>query len=483
MKDYHFENDNHDFDETIKLDDINKELKKYEEERTMDELGDKDEFLNAFESEKFDRTLNPGSPNPRLEREMPREENNEAPRPPRRKKPQSFWTKNTVGIVVGIAVLVGILFFALARGLFSSGDEPDGPVVTEGASAVLVNSILDSGEMVIYDIEGSTTKSISLSDEVEIIGERSEILQQSDILQGELLMLTLDKAQKIATKVDFGNGIVRKEVTGLSADTANHVLMSEKESYGYATKAVFMFDGNQLKAGDLEPCDKLILKGIGETVWSVEVLEYHGFIVVENKENIKEGKFKLDDEEEVPLKDVEKIAVSEGAHTITVSGENIETRTISAFVEVGEEYVCDLSKAQEKVGVLIIDSNVSDYKLYINGALVDSTTPTVLPLGEYDVVILKSGYNQFTQKVTLDKDTLTVSATLVKEVQYGTLKVTADVGHATVYINDEERGTTPLEVNLPYGIYDLRVSESGYDTYTNTVTINSSSTSVYAVLD
>ena len=56
MKDYHFERDDHEFDQTIRLDDINEELKKLEKEKEQveDDLGDKDAFLDAFESEKFD---------------------------------------------------------------------------------------------------------------------------------------------------------------------------------------------------------------------------------------------------------------------------------------------------------------------------------------------------------------------------------------------------------------------------------------------
>ena len=60
-------------------------------------------------------------------------------------------------------------------------------------------------------------------------------------------------------------------------------------------------------------------------------------------------------------------------------------------MQAGETTVYDLSKAQQKMGVLAVNANVSDYKLYINGALVDSSQPSVLPFGEYDVVILKNG--------------------------------------------------------------------------------------------
>lgn len=62
----------------------------------------------------------------------------------------------------------------------------------------------------------------------------------------------------------------------------------------------------------------------------------------------------------------------------------------------------------------------------------------MLPMGEYDLVILKNGYTEWSQHVTLDKDTLNVTAELQKDVQYGTLTVTADVDGAWVYINGED---------------------------------------------
>ena len=167
---------------------------------------------------------------------------------------------------------------------------------------------------------------------------------------------------------------------------------------------------------------------MGDTVWSVEVQAYHGYIVVENTDAVKNGKIQLDEAEAVPLTEGMQLAAAEGHHTVTVTGSNIETRKDAVVVEAGEETVYDLSKAQEKMGVIIINANVKDYKLYINGAVAES--PAVLPMGEYDLVILKNGYTEWSQHVTLDKDTLNVTAELQKDVQYGTLTVTADVDGA-----------------------------------------------------
>ena len=154
-----------------------------------------------------------------------------------------------------------------------------------------------------------------------------------------------------------------------------------------------------------------------------------------------------------------------------VTGDNIETRTDNILVETGEEYQYDLSKAQEKVGVLVVNTNVTDYKLYINGALVDSTTPTVLPLGEYDVVILKNGYLEWNQTVTIDKDTVTIQAELEEDIQYGSVSIVCNEEGSYVCIDGVEKGVTPMQIDLPYGVYTIEVRKEGFPIYQETVDV------------
>ncbi|MFV0314596.1 MAG: hypothetical protein ACK5I7_05765 [Anaerotignum sp.] len=57
MKEYHFQKKDTEFDQTIRLDEINEEMKKREKDNLTDNLGDKDAFLDAFETEKFDHSI------------------------------------------------------------------------------------------------------------------------------------------------------------------------------------------------------------------------------------------------------------------------------------------------------------------------------------------------------------------------------------------------------------------------------------------
>ena len=121
-------------------------------------------------------------------------------------------------------------------------------------------------------------------------------------------------------------------MTGLRADTAKKRLTGEEDSYTYGEKALFFYNKEEISPKDLEPCDLLELKLVEDVVWSVAVLEYHGYIEVENAENIKDGAFQLDGEEALPLAEGMKVAVRAGQHEVTVTGSNIETRKDTLFV-------------------------------------------------------------------------------------------------------------------------------------------------------
>ncbi|WP_312070763.1 PEGA domain-containing protein [Anaerotignum propionicum] len=472
MKDYHFEKDEHEFDETIRLDDINKEMKKFENDQPKDDLGDKDAFLDAFESEKFDRLPTGNTPN------GPSEITRGTPR---KKVEEPFLNKKTAAMLAVVAVIVAIASFALVRGLFFFGNR--NPNLAKEQTPVLIQGALASGELIVYDIKGNANKSILVTQDTEFTDTQGQGVKDVPLRVGDLILVGLDKDGKTVLTLNQGGKIKTVEETGLTADTASKNLLGEGKKFSYGEQAIFMYNHEELNPKDLEACDVLVLKSYEDVVWSVEVAEFHGYISIENKDNIVNGKFQLDEAAAVPLAEVERIPLKEGTHKVTVSGDNIEERTDSIFVETGEVYVYDLSKAQEKVGVLIINANVTGYKLYINGTLVDSSVPSVLPLGEYDVVILKNGYTEWSQHVVLDKDTLSVDANLQKDIQFGSVGISVNVDGAQIYIDEKDMGVAPMELNLPYGSYSLGVEKNGYQSFSTVINVNSGSSHMNVELE
>ena len=385
--------------------------------------------------------------------------------------------------VIVLAVLACGIGFSLVRCSFHPSKTI--PLAEEEAGTpLLIQTDRGDGEYLAYDIAEAERKTVFLTEKTKMTDASGRKISKASLAEGDLLAAELDEDGKTLISVDYSSNAIRtEEATGLTVNRKKRTLTNKAEnlSYSYEKESVFFYDGEEIDAADLAPCDELLLKLVGDTVWSVEVQAYHGYIVVENTDAVKNGKIQLDEAEAVPLTEGMQLAAAEGHHTVTVTGSNIETRKDAVVVEAGEETVYDLSKAQEKMGVIIINANVKDYKLYINGAAAES--PAVLPMGEYDLVILKNGYTEWSRHVTLDKDTLNVTAELQKDVQYGTLTVTADVDGAWVYINGEEYGVAPMQVNLPYGSYNVMLEKSGYQSYKQSIQISSQTAAIHATME
>ena len=521
MKEYHFQENEKDFGSTVRLDAINDKVKEFKKKEETDEWGDASEFLNAFESEKFDAPEEADTDEntedalvdtladaDALEEALGEtRKNGVLSDPALTQEDGDDWedddeeeyegggrgifalgeafglNKKTVALVMVLAAFACAVGFSLVRCSFHPSKTT--PVaVEEAGTPLLIQADRGDGEYLAYDIAEKEKKNVVLTKKTKMTDASGRSVSKASLAEGDLLAAELDKDGETLLSVDYSSNAIRtEEATGLTVDRKKRTLTNEEEelSYSYEKESVFFYDGEKIDAEDLEPCDTLLLKLVGDTVWSVEVQAYHGYIVVENADAVKNGKIQLDEEEAVALTEGMQLAAAEGHHTVTVTGSNIETRKDAVVVEAGEETVYDLSKAQEKMGVIIVNANVKEYKLYINGAAAES--PAVLPMGEYDLVILKNGYTEWSQHVTLDKDTLNVTAELQKDVQYGTLTVTADVDGAWVYINGEEYGVAPMQVNLPYGSYHVTLEKSGYQDYKQTIQISSAAAAIHATME
>lgn len=493
MKDYHFQRDDKDFDQTVRLDDINEKVKQLNQADAEDELGDANAFLDAFESEKFDASADPLEEDEISDIRTPEKKSRSLPPDEEAEdwEDEEEWeddddddgffslNKRTVTLLAVLGVLACVVGFSLVRCGFHPSKMP---VEAAGESVPMLADEVAADEIIVYDIAEEEKRTLRLAEDTKLTDADGREVAYGGIEAGDLFMAKLDKDGETLLSIDFSDtAIAREEAAGLETDTGKRTLSGEEKTYTYSEKAMFRYEGEELDPKDLEPCDVLLLQSYGGTVWSVEVTEYHGYIIVENGKNIKDGTIQLDEEEPIPLDEEMEIPAKAGEHTLTVTGSNIETRKDSIVIEAGGELEYDLSKAQEKMGVIIVNANVSNYKLYINGTAMES--PAVVPMGEYDLVILKNGYLEWNQHVTLEQDSVTVHAELQKDIQYGTLTVTADAEGAWVYIDGEEYGVTPMQVNLPYGTYHVTVEKDGYTDFSQTIQIQGSTATLHAAME
>ena len=519
-KEYHFERGNENFDETIRLDMINEKVKELKQQPTLeDELGDANAFLDVFESESFE--LQEGSlfedMKPVAQEKVPVVEREEFledadtltkilpvtdPLPPmqaggteEKEEPEDEddrlfgLGKRNAALLAILAVLACFMGFVFVRCTFHPTEVYEEP--TGELFPVLIQEISADGGLQLYDVTAKTVTDVVLTEDTKITDEMNRELLPADLQTGDLVMAFWEEDDKELLLLQYSSEVMIQEKSGLEMHTSVRTMQGEEESFTYGTGAMFLYDGEPIAAESIEPCDVLQLKSLNDTVWCIEVLEYHGFITVKHAENIKNGMFRLGEEEPMPLQQAEKLPVRAGAHTVKITGDNIETKTETILVEEGKEAFCDVSRAQEKMGVIIVNANVEDYKLYINGNAAEN--PAVLPFGEYEAVILKGGYEEWSQSISLQQDSVTVQAELQKlaeekseppkeAFQFGTLTITANCDGAVVYINGEQYGIAPMEVNLPYSSYTIRLEKEGYAPYEKGITISEPAATLHAQL-
>ncbi|WP_317855089.1 PEGA domain-containing protein [Chakrabartyella piscis] len=471
MSDYHFEKKDPDFDMTIRLDTINEQVKQHE--LSEDDLGDKNAYLDIFESEHFGEETTPLPP------DQPTAYDALKNRP--HQKSKNYWNNpKFYGILALVCVILAIMGFAFARNVLSTTEEV--PEVAEEVilttAAYLVEDSMGSGEYSVRNTTDSTTTTIIINKDTQATDAKGDTLSTNSMKMGDLVWLTLDETQT-ATEVSYENITQVQETNIQVSDT---LLDGDNGLHTYSSDAIFQFKGKEKAPTDLEPSDVVVLYSIDDVVWSVEILEYHGFLSLSNVDSIVNGVIEINGGAPISIDTIDRFVLPAGEHTISISGDTVETSTDTIHIVADQEYFYDLANAQTKMGVVLIQSNVDNPRVYIDGSLINNSETIVLPYDTYDLVVLKNGYEEWNSTIKVTNTTMTVGVEMIQMASdIGVLSLTANVD-GDVYIEGSLIGETPLDISLPYGSYHVEVKKTGYDPFITKIYINTNMISLSADL-
>lgn len=126
-------------------------------------------------------------------------------------------------------------------------------------------------------------------------------------------------------------------------------------------------------------------------------------------------------------------------------------------------------------GSIHIDSNLEGAQVYVDGKSVGETpyTSDVVAAGRHAIRVEKDGYQPFETDLRVRGGARAeLKATL--QPLPGSLRIVSDVPGATVFLDRNYIGTTPVDVKtIAPGDHDLTVSAEGYDMHAETVNVTS----------
>ena len=127
-------------------------------------------------------------------------------------------------------------------------------------------------------------------------------------------------------------------------------------------------------------------------------------------------------------------------------------------------------------GCLIVTTKPeSDATIILNGKILNQKTPysnDMISAGAYDLTVSKFGFEDVTQTVVI-ADGATVTMDIEMPYLYGKLKIESEPSGASVFIDNEEIGVTPvISDSLIYGVHYIKIAKNNLKTYKSQFVIN-----------
>jgi hypothetical protein len=123
-----------------------------------------------------------------------------------------------------------------------------------------------------------------------------------------------------------------------------------------------------------------------------------------------------------------------------------------------------------KSGSLLLKSDPPGVSVVYNGKVVGVTPfQKTLPFGEYDFTLKGYQYADVEEKIILNEPKF--EKTIAMQYAAGILKIANLTPGSTLYINDQKQQEEKNEYNLPVGVHQVKVVQSGYESRSGRVPI------------
>ncbi|MBQ6240862.1 MAG: PEGA domain-containing protein [Firmicutes bacterium] len=176
-----------------------------------------------------------------------------------------------------------------------------------------------------------------------------------------------------------------------------------------------------------------------------------------------------------------------GTYELTLAHTGYELLNYTLIIESGSPSV-DLYFSrfvpQVQYGQINLTIDPADLavRIVMDNVQQSSTSIANVEYGEHEILVSADGYEDFTTKVKVDKDTVPVSVKMVKSTGDVTVTIEPSGAQAKVTLDGKSSGNGTFK-NIEYGDHELEVSAAGYDTVTQTVKVDQKNVAVSVSLE
>lgn len=402
-----------------------------------------------------------------------------------RKKPQNFNFKGFLIIISTSSLFIfGIVFYLISKNLFSNvfnnittnnnlvleetKDQNPQTIFSEEntqLTGVLQTVDYDKKMLEITDLASNESFYLTITGHTSLNDKYGKSLSLKEFSLGEIVNFSFNEKDELTSLSQNSNVIEYKYVENVNIDATNKLIKFDNKALKYNDYLKITRDLEEYNIESISPLDSLNITVYNETVYSIKIQKSHGTLIFENKDFISNATVEIDTSIFKPLSEISEINLSEGVHKVVIKENSINTFIKEVNISAYQDTVLDLKEVQIKSGLLLINSNVSNYTLYVNNELVLTNEPLKLPYGAYKIKIEKTGYTSFESEVLINKPQSSLDVTL-ESIQYaGKLTLTSTPENSEVYVDNIFVGYTPLTYKTTYGNHNILLKKNGYEDF------------------
>lgn len=163
--------------------------------------------------------------------------------------------------------------------------------------------------------------------------------------------------------------------------------------------------------------------------------------------------------------------LSIGRHEVQLQSPNYADVTVSWEIR-GNNPMIVHADLQSNIGQLTVNSTPAQARLFIDDKFIGVTPYRgTCAVGSHAIRLLRDGYLPYEGHITLQKGQLT-EKDVTLTVSPSNLNVISQPSGAQVFLNDQLRGVTPLNLkDLPAGKYKIVLTHDGFDQAEDSVTL------------
>lgn len=436
------------------------------------------------------------------------------PMPPEKKPPRDYKPRGgrdyrgfillavLIGVVVVLGVIVSVLFSTPKKpqednpSANNNAVEPSRPEAAdlEDYEGIITNLNRERSSLTLEPFGAGSPITLTLNMDTEYLGQSGGPIALSDLSIGYVVTVSASKSTLLASSVAVSPDFWQlSQVSGiLYVPEQGELSVDDNESYKITGNSIFLYRNSEIDPSDITQADIMDITGYKDEISMVTITAYHGYIRINSSSSVQNGEISIDGKSPEPALTGSDIPVAEGQHSVVITGNNIERYSADISVAAGEVYEINLSEVPNKTGILTINVNVDGYRLFIdNREASNPSQPQTLNQGDHTVRIEKEGYEPWQSYVTISSPSSQISAELIpvvsgehagggqtgngsspEDADISAFTISSSPAGAEIYIDGALMGTSPLNLTLTHGDYNLMVKKEGYYDATSPINVN-----------